>query len=118
MGAHAGRAPSVPGEPEIDPVLAKGLAKEAKDRYGTCTELIDAARAVLAPPAIPGVRSRRVRRALLRRRRPLIGAGLLLLAVAVAGGIFAFSDEKTEPALGAVGNGVAAIGGASGKVTA
>jgi ABC-type branched-subunit amino acid transport system substrate-binding protein len=119
MWAHMqGDIPSLPGHPDLDPVLATGLAKEPSDRYATCTDLVDAARAIVAPPAIPGVRSPRVRRTLLRRRRPLIAAGLLLLAVAVAGGIFAFSDEKTEPALGAVGNGVATIGGASGKVTA
>jgi ABC-type branched-subunit amino acid transport system substrate-binding protein/DNA-binding beta-propeller fold protein YncE len=119
LWAHMqGEVPSVPGDPEIDPVLAKGLAKEAKDRYATCTELMDAARAVLAPPAIPGVRSRRVRRAILRRRRPLLAAGAVLVAVAAGGAILSFGEEQPEAAVGAVGNGVAVIGGASGKVTA
>ena len=61
-----------PATPTLDPVLAKGLAKDASERYATCTELVDAARAIVAPPAIPGVRSPRVRRALLRRRRPIL----------------------------------------------
>jgi ABC-type branched-subunit amino acid transport system substrate-binding protein/glutamine cyclotransferase len=112
-----GEVPSVAGHPDLNPVLAKGLAKVADDRYRTCTELVDAARAVLAPPAIPGIRSPRVRRNLLRRRHPILLAGMAVLAVAVLAALFAFDDEQTEPALGAVGNGVAAIGGASGKVT-
>jgi serine/threonine protein kinase len=76
--------PSLPGHPDFDPVLAKGLAKDATERYTTCTELIDAARAIVAPPAIAGIRSTRVRRTLLRRRRVISAAGLLLATIAVA----------------------------------
>ena len=119
MWAHIrGDIPSLPGHPTLDPVLAKGLAKEATERYATCTELVDAARAIVAPPAIPGVHSPRVRRTLLRRRRPIIAAGLLLVALAAAGAFLALSDDETEPALGAIGNGVAALDPASGKVAA
>ena len=113
-----GDIPSLPGHPDLDPVLARGLAKEATQRYATCTELVGAARAIVDPPAIAGVRSTRVRRTLLRRRRPISAAGLLLLAVAVAGAILAFSDEEIAPALGTIGNGVAALDPASGEVAA
>jgi ABC-type branched-subunit amino acid transport system substrate-binding protein len=119
MWAHMqGDIPSLPGQPDLDPVLAKSLAKEATERYATCTELVDAARAIVAPPAVPGVRSPRVRRTLLRRHRSISVAGLLLVAVAVAGAILAVGDEESEPVLGTIGNGVAAVDPASGKVTA
>ena len=119
LWAHMqGEVPTVPGNVELDPVLAKALAKDARDRFGTCSELMDEARAVLAPPAILGVRSPRVRRAILRRRRPLLAAGAVLVALAAGGAIMALSEEKPESAAGAVGNGVAAVGGASGKVEA
>jgi predicted ATPase/predicted Ser/Thr protein kinase len=35
--------PPLPGQPALDPVLRRGLAKERDERHGTCTELIDAA---------------------------------------------------------------------------
>ena len=119
MWAHMqGDIPSLPGHPDLDPVLAKGLAKDATQRYATCTELVDAARAIVAPPAIAGVRSPRIRRTLLRRRRAISAAGLLLVAVAAAGAILAFGDEENAPALGMIGNGVAALDPASGEVAA
>jgi serine/threonine-protein kinase len=64
----------------IDPVLARGLAKEPKQRYESCRELIAGAREALglsgelpqAAAATP----------LLRRREFLIGAGVLVAAAA------------------------------------
>ena len=51
--------PPLPGYPALDPVLRKALAKEKDDRYPSCGELIDAARATLglaAPAASRGAR--------------------------------------------------------------
>ena len=64
--------PPVPGRPELDPVLRKALAKEPGDRYGSCAELIEAARLALAGVRVP------VR--LVRRRWAIVAAGLLALA--------------------------------------
>ncbi len=66
------RAPELPTE--IDGVVAKALAKDPADRYGTCRELCDAAREAL------GLEERRLsRRALL-----LAGGGAVLAVVAAA----------------------------------
>ena len=75
MGAHAGRAAArCPAHPELDPVLRKGLAKEPEDRYATCTELIDAARA--APAARPACAAARAPRAAAAPPRAILAAGL------------------------------------------
>jgi serine/threonine protein kinase/S1-C subfamily serine protease len=55
--AHVGEAPPKPSEkreglpPEIDAVIAKGMAKEPGDRYDTCTALFEAASEALAEVA-------------------------------------------------------------------
>jgi ABC-type branched-subunit amino acid transport system substrate-binding protein/DNA-binding beta-propeller fold protein YncE len=72
--------PGLPGEPALDPVLAKALAKEKKERYGSCTELIDAASSALGFEA-PARRARRIR---LGRRLVFAGAALLVAAAAAA----------------------------------
>jgi serine/threonine protein kinase len=52
--AHLSEAPPRPTEVRaglpaaLDPVVTRALAKEPAERYGTCSELIDAARAALA----------------------------------------------------------------------
>ena len=52
MWAHLQEPPPpLASHPRLDPVVAKALAKEREDRYATCAELIEAARAVLAPAA-------------------------------------------------------------------
>src|SRR5918995_136385 len=39
--------PALPGHPELEPVLARALAKEQDDRYETCNAFVDDARAAL-----------------------------------------------------------------------
>ena len=91
LWAHMqGEPPAVPGHPELDKVIAKGLAKDPDDRYDTCTALIDAAR----PPAVPGVRSPRVRRRMLRRRSVILAGGLVLVAAAAAAAVITSSDDR------------------------
>ena len=107
--------PRLPGHPGLDPVLAKGLAMEPQHRYATCTQLIEAARAVLVPPP-EGMRAPRLVPALRRHRRAILAAGAALVAAAVAG--IALSGEDAEPALAQVGNGVAAVSAANSAVTA
>ena len=70
--------PAVPGRPALDPVLRKALAKDPGDRYGSCAELIEAARLALAGVRVPaGLVRRRGSsspparlRSRSRRRRP------------------------------------------------
>ena len=71
--------PSLPGHPDLDPVLGRALAKETQARYATCDELSGAASAALGfePPAL---RARRLRLG----RRLLLAGGLLLVAAAAA----------------------------------
>ena len=93
----------------LDPVLRKALAKEREDRYATCAELIEAARAALGLAVAPVGRAA-ARRA---RRRPgrLLLAGGLLLAVAVAAAAIAALTAGGDSDAAPVGNGVAALGG-------
>ncbi|HEX6026628.1 MAG TPA: protein kinase [Solirubrobacter sp.] len=96
--------PPLPERPELDPVLRKGLAKEPAERYGTCGELIAAARAALAespPPSAPS-----------GRRRPvlLVAAGALLVAAVITIAVVRSAGEEPAQAR-PVETGVAAIGG-------
>jgi ABC-type branched-subunit amino acid transport system substrate-binding protein/DNA-binding beta-propeller fold protein YncE len=107
MWAHMQDQPApLRGHPRLDPVLRKALAKERDERYGSCAELIHAAADALglaAPARHPFAPP-----ALVRRRRAIFAAGLLLLAVSVAAGIVALTSgggTSAEP----LGNGVAAI---------
>ena len=100
-----GTDPDLP--PAIDAVLAKGMAKEQDDRYGSCLEFAHAARAALlqpsrrprssASPATPSAPSRTVvaapelveeppprRRG---RRVALVVGGVVLALALVAGGV-------------------------------
>jgi ABC-type branched-subunit amino acid transport system substrate-binding protein/streptogramin lyase len=71
--------PSLPGHPDLDPVLRRALAKDKQARHSTCNELLAASSSALGfePPA------RRARRVRIGRRLLLAG-GLLLVAVAAA----------------------------------
>ena len=86
--------PAVPGHAALDPVLARGLAKEPDDRFETCAALIDAA----YEPRIP--------RRLMRRRHVILAAGVVLLAAVVTAALLAGGGARTLPAE----NGVAQIG--------
>jgi hypothetical protein len=105
MWAHMRDEPApLRDHPTLDPVVRKALAKDPEKRYGTCTELIDAA---TGPPLVPlGVR---------RRARGILAGRLLLLAAAIALAIVAIigGEETSEP----LGNGVAAIDASNGGVT-
>ncbi|MGZ8649579.1 MAG: protein kinase domain-containing protein [Solirubrobacteraceae bacterium] len=105
--------PPLPGHPRLDPVLAKALAKERDDRYATCSELIEAARATLAPDAPVTVAARR----LAPRPRALIGAGAAVLAAAVAAAGLALTPGGEPAEAVPVESGVAAID-AEGRVAA
>ena len=123
------RVPSVPGRPELDPVLRKALAKEPGDRYGSCAELIEAARLALAgvrvplpascagagrwsppgwsrSPPPPSRSSSRAAATTARRRSPRPPAGNGVAAIDGAGARLAsFTGTDTPPSNVAVGEG-------------
>jgi serine/threonine-protein kinase len=77
--------PELPGA--FDAVFATALAKSPDDRYSTCRELVEAARAALQGKVF-------VRRRLRRRRLLLAGAALLAAAGAAIGGLVMTSGES------------------------
>ena len=90
--AHLEEQPAAP--PGLEGVIAKALAKEPEDRYGTCGELVEEAREAL------GIGEPR------RDRRPL---ALATAAVALlAAGMLAFILTRSGGAPGPVGNGLLA----------
>jgi ABC-type branched-subunit amino acid transport system substrate-binding protein/DNA-binding beta-propeller fold protein YncE len=106
--------PRVPGHASLDSVLSKALAKDRDDRYATCRELIDGAAAALGagapraarPPLVPA----------LRRRAHFILAAGLLLAGAIAAAIVSLTAGDGGAGAAPIGNGVAAIDPAAGRV--
>ena len=114
MWAHMQEQPApLRSHPKLDPVLQKALAKERDERYESCAELIEAASQALglATPARPMFAPP----ALVRRRRGILAVGLVVLAGSIAAGIVALTtggDDNGEP----LGNGVAALDPASGRV--
>jgi ABC-type branched-subunit amino acid transport system substrate-binding protein/predicted Ser/Thr protein kinase len=110
MWAHMqDEPPPLRGRARLDAVLRKALAKDREHRYGSCSELIEAAAAALGVAA-PRTAARAARR---RARRPgvlLVAGGLLLLVAAGGAAIAALGGgEDEEPA--PQRNGVAAIDG-------
>ena len=81
--------------PGLEPVLARGFAREPDDRYATCGELIEAAAGSRVPAR------------LMRRRFAILAAGALVLAATVAAAIVALTGGS---AVAPAANGVAAIG--------
>ena len=72
-------APTLTEYPELDPVLARALAKDPAERYETCNELVDDARAALGlAPSPIAVRHRRLR---LGRRLAVLGGALVVVAI-------------------------------------
>jgi ABC-type branched-subunit amino acid transport system substrate-binding protein/DNA-binding beta-propeller fold protein YncE len=106
--------PPLRGHAKLDPVLAKGLAKDPGDRYPTCGELIeDAAKALgLSAPARRVV----VPPAIARRRRAILVAGLAVLAVSIAALLLTQTGGDGDEA--PLANGVAALDPSSGSITA
>ncbi len=80
--AHLEEEPAAP--PGLEEVIVKALAKEPDDRYGTCSELVDAAREAL------GVGEAK------RDRRPL---GLAAAGVALSWPAWLFSSLRAPAAL-------------------
>jgi ABC-type branched-subunit amino acid transport system substrate-binding protein len=110
MWAHMqDEPPPLRGRARLDAVLRKALAKDREHRYGSCSELIEAAAGALGVAA-PRTAARAARR---RARRPgvlLVAGGLLLLVAAGGAAIAALGGgEDEEPA--PQRNGVAAIDG-------
>ena len=89
--------PAVPGHPALDPVLRKALAKEPIDRYGSCAELIEAARLALAGVRVPA--------GLVRRRWLVLAAGALALTATAAATLLLGGGTPSAPE----GNGLAMI---------
>jgi ABC-type branched-subunit amino acid transport system substrate-binding protein len=99
--------PALGGNAGLDPVLARALAKEPDERFGGCRELMDAASEALglAAPA----RAEPVGRRLMRGRRAILAAGLVVLGATVAAALVALTGGGESAAAAPVGNGVAAI---------
>ncbi|MBL1077837.1 serine/threonine protein kinase [Nocardia sp. 2] len=78
--------PALPAE--LDRVIAAALAKDPRDRYGSCGELAAAADAALrgGPAPIP-IRASRPSRSSRRRAGLLAGAAVLAVAVTAAAGV-------------------------------
>jgi len=105
--------PPLPGYPELDGVLACGLAKEPKERYESCGELVESARVALGLGPSRGVLLRRRRR--LGRRLLVVGGALIAVAVAAA---VLLATLGSAGAIVAPSNSIAAIDPSSGKVVA
>jgi serine/threonine protein kinase len=94
--------PALPEYPALDPVLARALAKEQGERYASCDEFVDDARAALGLGPSP-VAIRRRRRRLGGR---LLYAGAALLGLAVVATVLAVtlgSDDGLEARPNSVG---------------
>jgi ABC-type branched-subunit amino acid transport system substrate-binding protein/streptogramin lyase len=113
MYAHLHDAPPpVPGRPELDGVLRRGLAKAPGDRYGSCKEMIAAARDALA-----GADRRRLLAVLARRRRLLVLTGAAILACVAAGIGVATLHGPEEAGSVPITDGVVGLGGGSRSFT-
>jgi YVTN family beta-propeller protein len=93
------RRPELPKA--IDHVLARGLAKEPADRYGSCGELVVAVRDALAPEHV------------VARPRPLraamVAVAALAVGAAIALGAFLAFGRGSEPGVTVTPNSVAVI---------
>ena len=83
--------PTLHGYDALDPVLAKGLAKDRAERYASCGDFIAAAHSALGLET-PAVRRRRRR---LGRRLVAVGAALVVAAGIAAGVVLLTADESS-----------------------
>src|SRR4029079_889542 len=83
--------PALREHPELDPILARGLAKEKDGRYPSCGELLTAAHSALGLEA-PTVRRRRRR---LGRRLVAVGAALVA-AAGIAATVVVLTDNESS----------------------
>jgi ABC-type branched-subunit amino acid transport system substrate-binding protein/streptogramin lyase len=115
LWAHMHDPPApLPHRPALNRVLQTGLAKERRERYGSCTELMERARQSLGV-GFP-LTATRVGLRLLPRRRVILAAGLLALAAALAAGVVGALTGGGDPRPPPAGNGIAAIDSATGRV--
>jgi ABC-type branched-subunit amino acid transport system substrate-binding protein len=115
MWAHMQEQPAPPrGYPRLGRVLGKALAKDREDRYASCGELIDAAAAALGleKPTVAGTLVPAAR----RRAAAILAAGGLLLTAAVVLAVLAMTGGGDEDGAEPLGNGVATLDPANGKV--
>ncbi len=103
--------PRLTAYPQLDPVLARALAKEQDDRYETCNAFVDDARASLGLAPSP-IAVRRRRRRVGRR---LLAFGTALLAVAAGAAVLLVTLASTG-ASAAPPNSVAAVDPVSRKL--
>jgi ABC-type branched-subunit amino acid transport system substrate-binding protein len=109
MWAHLNDQPPPLSSP-LDPVLRRGLAKEPEDRYGSCGELIAAARAALEP------RGAVVRHPPRRRRWAAAAAAVGVVALAAAMIAVLTMTGGSAPAAAPRGSGLAMLDAAGGHV--
>ncbi len=103
-------APALHAYPELDPVLARALAKEQHDRYETCDAFVDDARAALGLAPSP-VAVRRQRRRIGRRLVAAGGTVLVAAIVAVAALTLGAGGATVAPA-----NSVGLVDASSGEL--
>ena len=105
--------PPLRGEPALDAVLAKALAKDKEERHASCGELLSAASAALGFEA-PARLAKRLR---IGRRLLLAGAVLLAVAVAAAGVLELTEDGGSAGGLSEVApNSVAVLDPGSNRI--
>ena len=105
--------PPLAAHPALDPVLARGLAKEPQERFESCDAFVEHARGALGLGPSPVA---------VRRRRRRIGgrllyAGAAVLALAVAAAVLAVTLSSGDP-LEAPPNSLGAVDPSSLKLTA
>jgi ABC-type branched-subunit amino acid transport system substrate-binding protein/streptogramin lyase len=83
--------PGIREYPALDPVLAKGLAKDRTERYPSCGDFIAAAHSALGLET-PAFRRRRRR---LGRRLVAVGAALVVASGIAAGVVLLTADESS-----------------------